>query len=76
MGPLAPTHPAIGTTCVLCAKPFQVEEFVAVVPLGPGLDREDRVRCQLKLPYTGKGIVVHWDCVSGGAPGGISPVKG
>jgi hypothetical protein len=69
MGPLAMDHPLASEqsqqVCVACGHRFLAGDYVALVPLGPGPDREARNRALTGRPYTAVAAPVHWPCATG-----------
>jgi hypothetical protein len=62
MGPLSATHPAVGLVCPACSVPLAVDDYVALVLVGPGADTEARARRDVGRAYNAVGVVVHWEC--------------
>lgn len=62
LGPLAPDHPSVGQSCPACQDKIGPSAFVAIVPLGPGNDQEERKARDQGKPYNAVGVVVHWEC--------------
>ena len=64
MGPLGADHPAVrdGTTCAACDAVFRTGDYVALVPLGPGADKDSQQRVSEGRAYNAVCAIVHWDC--------------
>jgi hypothetical protein len=62
MGPLSATHPAVGLVCPACSVRLAVDDYVALVPLGPGADPAARGHRDAGKAYDAVGAVVHWEC--------------
>jgi hypothetical protein len=57
-----PGHPFIGRPCVACYVPLDHGDAVALIPLGPGADAEERRKCYDGRPYNAVCLAVHAAC--------------
>lgn len=67
MGPLALDHPLVqdGDTCTGCKRMFEAGQYVALVTIGPGDDKEARYQARSGKAYNAVAVPVHWSCVTG-----------
>ncbi len=67
MGPLIEFHPLIKNNdkCPACNIPFRFNDYVTIIPLGPGNDPEAQRQAREGHPYNAVGSVVHWSCATG-----------
>lgn len=65
--PLTPEHPLLDAHhwCPACGKDFVMDDYVCLIPLGPGDDEEDREKARDGRWFTGPAAVVHWACATG-----------
>lgn len=63
--PLKADHPTVGQECPACHTPFKEGDELALVPLGPGADLEERERAREGRPYNAVAVPVHWGCATG-----------
>ena len=64
-GPKTVDHPSIGDPCPACKRPFTAGDFTVLIPLGPGMNPEQRQRAREGRPYNAVAIEVHWACATG-----------
>ena len=64
-GPKLSTDPSIGNPCVICDKPIKENDFTTLLALGPGGDKEMRVRAFEGKPFKPVVKEAHWACVMG-----------
>jgi hypothetical protein len=65
IGPKPADNDTIGKTCPACGVPFETGDHTSLVPLGPGADRAEQVKCAQGRPYNGIGIEIHHMCAQG-----------
>ena len=65
MGPLPKDHPSIGEICYACKKPLQENDYVTIIPLGPGDNPTAQQKARNGQAYNAIGIVIHWSCATG-----------
>jgi len=53
------------TLCAACRERFQPGQYLALVPLGPGKDPEERERAWHGMAYNAVAVPVHWPCATG-----------
>lgn len=54
-----------GFICDACLEPIEAGDLLAVVPLGPGKDAEQRRLCRAGELYDSQTAVVHRACATG-----------
>lgn len=64
-GPKQSDHPAIGTKCPACNKPFKDGDYTTLIALGPGGDPEAQERAKAGRFYNAAAVEVHWTCATG-----------
>lgn len=69
-GPLGHGHPAVTRheTCAACGAILRAGDRVALVPVGPGADREERAKAWAGETYDAVAVFVHYACATGGPP--------
>lgn len=55
-------------TCPGCRNKFSIGDEVALVPIGPGLSEDARLRAREGRPYSAVSLPVHWACATGEEP--------
>lgn len=65
MGPLKGDHPSIGQPCPACWHPFKPGDYVTLVAIGPGDDKEARRACREGRVYNALAVSAHYACVTG-----------
>lgn len=65
VGPKGKGSSSIGTECLACRKNFKEGDFTTLIPLGPGEDEEQRLKCREGRPYNAIGQEIHWVCATG-----------
>lgn len=64
-GPAMADQRAVGQPCPACRVPLAANDWVAVLPLGPGPDPQARVNARAGMPYQAVVIEIHWACHTG-----------
>lgn len=67
-GPKPADHPSVGQPCPACGIAFEAGNYTTLVPLGPGDDPEEQMKCLEGHPYTAVAVEVHWACATGEIP--------
>jgi hypothetical protein len=65
MGPLNEQHPLVrndSTTCAACHEAFLAGDYVTLVMVGTGRDRDAQEKRDSGRPYNGVALPVHWEC--------------
>lgn len=65
MGPLKENHPLVKDQCHACQRPFEVGQYVTLVPLGPGENAEARRKAREGKHFNAIAVPVHWACATG-----------
>jgi hypothetical protein len=79
MGPLGADNPLVqsnqgdcngcgsplGDVCPGCDKPFEAGDYITLVVIGPGGDREAQAKAREGRYYNAITIPAHWACVTG-----------
>jgi len=61
-------NPLVDALCPACEIPLEPGDKVALVPLGPGPDADDRERARNNRWHSGRSAAVHWSCATGDEP--------
>jgi hypothetical protein len=61
-GPKQADHPSVGDVCRACSELFDVGDFTALIPLGPGGDPEARKARDEGRAYNAVAIEIHYEC--------------
>ncbi len=64
-GPAMVDQRAVGQPCPACQVPLATDDFVAVIPLGPGPDPKARHNARAGYPFEAVVIEIHWACHTG-----------
>lgn len=64
-GPAMADLRAIGQPCPACQTPIAENDWVAILPLGPGADPEARRNARMGQPYECVHVELHWACHTG-----------
>lgn len=67
-GPKQAGHPSVGEKCAACGVPFAEGDYTALIPLGPGIDAEERKAAAGGRVYKPISTEVHWACATGEEP--------
>lgn len=59
---LAETHPLVGSQCAACNGRFEPGDTLAMVPIGPGADKEQRRKAVKGEPYDSIAAILHTGC--------------
>lgn len=62
MGPLDPSHPAIGKQCEACTENLKAGDYVTLVSVGPGDDPEEQEKARAGRPFNAVAVIVHAAC--------------
>ena len=63
MGPLKEDHPIVKDgLCPACKLEFKAGDYVTLINVGPGDDKEAQAKRDAGHAYNGIAIPVHWDC--------------
>lgn len=64
MGPIAETHPCVGTLCAVCTVPIKAGDFVTLFSRGPDPDDDEEAeKTAAGRPYIAVASLIHWDCM-------------
>lgn len=68
-GPMSADHPMVTETtpCPACRKVIKEGDFVALVPIGPGENEDERQAARDGSVYNAVAVPAHWACVTGEA---------
>jgi len=77
MGPksLSADHFMVGLPCPACLEPLAEGEPIALVPIGPGEDEDDRAKARAGGWHSGSSVATHWACATGEAVA-VEPEEG
>ncbi len=59
-------HPSIGKPCAACQKPLLINDYIALVGLGPGDDPEEQKKCEAGHAYNAVAAICHAACADEG----------
>jgi hypothetical protein len=65
LGPKPAEHSSVGRPCPACQDPFEIGDYTALVPIGPGRDPEEQALARAGLSYNAIALEVHWVCATG-----------
>lgn len=64
-GPKTADSPTLGKRCPACLGVFEIGDYTALVPLGPGDDPVAQEKAKLGLAYNAVAVEVHYRCAGG-----------
>ena len=67
-GPKLKDDPSIGQPCLACKKPFAENDMTALIPLGPGDNKEAQEKARTGRSYNAVAVEIHYVCATGRMP--------
>ena len=63
--PLPERHPVLKKYCPACNEKFNVKDVITLIPIGPGADKEARMRAIEWDKFIPVAIAFHYACIIG-----------